>query len=293
MGQMFLVLVDATSKWVEVCIMSSITSESTIEKLKVIFATHGLPRIIVTDNGPSFTSGEFADFCKANGIKHVFAAPYHPATNGLAERAVQSFKKGLEKTQGGTLQSRLSRYLFHYRLTPHSVTGIAPAEALMSRRLRSPLDLVYPEVTGHPRRNPTERGVAIPRSFEIGQQVYVRDFRSRKPGWVPGTIKQVTGPVSYQIEVEDRIIRRHVDHVRSCHERAPTEDARNTRVTGDSMDLDFMDTPEVEVQTARPVSSSDTRRSSNSDSSPIEALGPRRSSRARNPVEHYPGLVYY
>ena len=65
--------------------MHSITSEKTIEKLGIIFATHGLPQKIVTDNGPSFTSKEFEDFMQRNGIKHVKSAPYHPSMNGLAE----------------------------------------------------------------------------------------------------------------------------------------------------------------------------------------------------------------
>ena len=93
MGHMFLILVDAHSKWIEAHIMQSITSAKTIEKLRIIFSTHGLPRKVVTDNGPSFISQEFKEFIEANGIKHVTTAPYHPSSNGLVERAVQTVKR--------------------------------------------------------------------------------------------------------------------------------------------------------------------------------------------------------
>ena len=73
--------------------MSNITSCKTIGKLKQLFATHGLPKTIVTDNGSLFTSYEFQDFVKRNGIRHVTSAPHHPSSNGLAERAVQLVKK--------------------------------------------------------------------------------------------------------------------------------------------------------------------------------------------------------
>ena len=95
LGHMYLVLVDAHSKWIEVHIMQSITASKTIEVLRSIFATHGLPQKIVTDNGPTFTSDEFSQFLSGNSIKHIRSAPYHPSTNGLAERAVQSFKQTL------------------------------------------------------------------------------------------------------------------------------------------------------------------------------------------------------
>ena len=68
--------------------MSSITADSTIAKLYSIFATHGLPRTIVSDNGPTFTSDKFHQFFQANGIKHITSSPYHPQTNGQAERAL-------------------------------------------------------------------------------------------------------------------------------------------------------------------------------------------------------------
>ena len=90
---MFLIVIDAYSKWLEVHCMKSTTSNATIEKLREIFATHGLPAILVSDNGSNFTSSEFKEFMKRNGIKHIKVTPYHPASNGLAERAVRVFKK--------------------------------------------------------------------------------------------------------------------------------------------------------------------------------------------------------
>ncbi|KAL5463687.1 hypothetical protein EMCRGX_G032610 [Ephydatia muelleri] len=108
LGHMYLVLVDAYSKWMEVQVMKTITSSATIEKLRAIFATHGLPCKIVTDNGPSFVSQEFREFMEQNGIVHIKSAPYHPATNGLAERAVQTFKQGLRLNSIGTIETRLS-----------------------------------------------------------------------------------------------------------------------------------------------------------------------------------------
>ena len=139
LGYMFLVLVDAHSKWLDVQLMQSITSEN-ISKLKDIFEIHGLPQKIVTDNGPSFTSSTFKAFMERNGIKHICSAPYHPSTNGLVERAVQTFKQSLRQIQGTSIKEKLNRFLFKYRITPHTVTRVTPAELLMGRRLRSRLE---------------------------------------------------------------------------------------------------------------------------------------------------------
>ena len=88
---MYLVVVDAYSKWMDVQLMHSITAAKSIEVLRVIFSTHGLPQKVVTDNEPTFTSSEFLEFMATNGIKLIHSAPYHPSTNGLAEHAVQLF----------------------------------------------------------------------------------------------------------------------------------------------------------------------------------------------------------
>ena len=125
LGRMILVLVDAHSKWLDVQIMDTITSEKTIARLPSIFATHGLPQQIVTDNAPTFTSQEFEKFTRQNGIKYTFSAPYHPSSNGLAERAVQTFKQALRQMQGerGSISEKLSKFLFKYQITPHSTTS--------------------------------------------------------------------------------------------------------------------------------------------------------------------------
>ena len=88
----------------EVEVVSAATSTVTIEHLQSIFATHGLPEVLVTDNGTVFSSAEFSQFTSYNGICHIKTAPYHPSSNGLAERAVQIFKMGMKSTTSMTVE---------------------------------------------------------------------------------------------------------------------------------------------------------------------------------------------
>ena len=97
MGRMFLVIVDAFSKWLDVYATQSATTEVTLEKLKTSFAIHGIPERLVSDNGTCFTSSECRTFCESQRIIHTKLAPYHPSSSGLAERAVQTVKDGLRK----------------------------------------------------------------------------------------------------------------------------------------------------------------------------------------------------
>ena len=146
-GKMLLVIIDSHSKWLEVHISSMASSEITIERLRRTFSTHGIPDTIVSDNANCFTSNEFIHFCIMNGIKHITSAPYHPSTNGMAERAVQTVKDGLKRLTCGTLERRLSRFLCTYRITPQTTTNTSPAELLMKRKPKSTLDLVRPDLT--------------------------------------------------------------------------------------------------------------------------------------------------
>ena len=88
--------------------MPRTTSEKTIDMLRQIFSAYGLPEQLVSYNGPQFISEEFSNFMKQTGIRHVKCAPYHPASNGLAEWFVQSVKQALRISvaNGRTLLQR-------------------------------------------------------------------------------------------------------------------------------------------------------------------------------------------
>ena len=107
-----LVVIDAHSKWIEVYPVRAATSNATIQQLRITFAQFGIPEAVVSDNGQCFVSAEFEEFLSHNGIKHLKSAPYHPASNGLAERAVQIFKRGMKKMKAGSLTDRIARVLF-------------------------------------------------------------------------------------------------------------------------------------------------------------------------------------
>ena len=145
-GKTILVIVDAHSKWIEATCTPSTASSHVIEVLRTVFASHGLPETVVTDNGTGFVSQEFRHFLRTNGVKHTTSAPYYPVSNGLAERAVQIVKKGLKKETSGTMATRLARILCSYRITPQTTTGVSPAELLLGRRPRTRLDLLKPHL---------------------------------------------------------------------------------------------------------------------------------------------------
>ena len=76
-GKMYLIIIDAHSKWMEVHITNGCTTAITIDKLQLSFASFGLPQVLVSDNGPAFSSSEFQSFMKQSEITHVNTVPYH------------------------------------------------------------------------------------------------------------------------------------------------------------------------------------------------------------------------
>ncbi|XP_070377216.1 uncharacterized protein [Dermacentor albipictus] len=199
---MLLVVVDAHSKWPEVFEMRSTTTESTIRCLTELFARFGYPETIVSDNGPQFVSQEFKHFVQAMGARHVLTAPYHPSSNGLAERFIQTLKNALRKDgTGGTLQVKLHKFLLSYRNTPHATTRESPAALLLGRRLRSRLDAVKPSVGERVAHRQCTQALSRPcreRHFLVGDSVLARNY-SGKPQWTPAVIVAQTGPVSFQV----------------------------------------------------------------------------------------------
>ena len=157
---------------------------------------------LVSDNGAGFTSVEFLQFCAYNGIKLIHSSPFHPASNGLAERAIQIVKCSIKKA-GDTddLETKLFRFLTGYHITPHSMTGCAPVELLMNLRLQSRLDLVQPSVQNRVLKKQEvviDNKTARDNSFRVGGTVLAMNFAGG-PKCMAGVLCEQLGPVTLLI----------------------------------------------------------------------------------------------
>ncbi|UYV80368.1 K02A2.6-like [Cordylochernes scorpioides] len=145
---------DSHSKWIEAIPMRETTTRKTIEQLRRLFSSYGLPEELVSDNGPQFTGSEMKSFLEGNGIKQTLIPAYHPQSNGLAERAVRTIKTALDKNKrkiGDTIQDTLSKVLLAYRSTSHVTTGKTPSELFILRALRTRVSLIHPSLASRVR----------------------------------------------------------------------------------------------------------------------------------------------
>ena len=222
-GHMLLIVVDAYTKWIDVYVTTRATSETTIDELRKSFACWGIPKYLVSDNAQCFVAPAFQTFCAQNGITHLRTAPLSPKSNGLAERAVQTVKQGLRKQTSGTLHNKLSRFLFSYRSSPHSTTGLTPAELMTGRRMRTRLDCMLPSlqdrvVQSQWKMKELYDKKAQDRNVLPGMSVLVSQVAGlagvdRATRWLPGWCVSVSGK-KLTIKLEDgRVIQRHLDQV--------------------------------------------------------------------------------
>ena len=137
-GDYLLVVIDRYSRFPEVEVVRSTKASSVIPKLDRIFAVHGIPRVIKTDNGPSFNGEEYKRYGEALGITLKFSTPLWPQGNAEAERFMQPLAKALKtaKIVQRPWQQELHRFLLQYRQTPHCSTGVPPAELLFNRTVQ-------------------------------------------------------------------------------------------------------------------------------------------------------------
>lgn len=215
----YLVMVDAHSKWPEVIHMRRGTSAvRTIEAYREVFARLGIPKEICSDNGPPFPSAEMEEFMTNNGIKQIFSPPYHPKSNGEAERFVRTLKEGIRRRVGGSVSHNLglNDFLLTYRTTPHSTTGRTPSEMLYGRRIRTKLDLIKPDLGEKILRRQT--GDKVTDALAVGERVITQDYRDRRPKWIEGVVTDKLSPVTYLVDVgssdKAMIWKRHQDQLR-------------------------------------------------------------------------------
>ena len=201
---------DYFSRHIETQKLSSTTSSSIIIALKSIFTHHGIPDVVVTDNGPQCSSSEFETFAASYNFSHITSSPYYLRGNGEGERAVRTLKNLLKEAKDLYLD------LISYRVTTLPWSNLSPSQLLMGRRLRTVvpetdkiLSPSWPHLTEfqevdkwykkklkqqYDRRH---RARELP-EFSDDTEVFITDGRS--PNAVPGRVIHSSGMRSYIVE---------------------------------------------------------------------------------------------
>jgi len=141
---LLLILVDSFSGWPEVVHVSDRRVHTVKRVLQNIFSRNGVPRVLVSDNAAEFADQELCGWLRRVGCTPIKIPPYHPQSNGAAERMVQTIKRGLKAFDKETASfgSYMSRLLLSYRSVPHAGRPQSPS-AMMGRQLRCPMTSAF------------------------------------------------------------------------------------------------------------------------------------------------------
>lgn len=262
---------DSFSKWPEVVRTKEITTAATIRMLRGIFARFGAPETLVTDNGTQFTSDAFESYCEKNAIIHLKTARFHPQSNGLAERFVDTFKRSLKKiTAGGeTLDEAIDTFLQCYRSTPcrSGPGGKSPAENLVGHPLRTSLALLRPPTQFQKIENPKQEAQfnkkhgTKARDYSPQDLVWAKVFRNNKWTWEAGKVVERLGAVMYNIWLNSKqtLIRSHCNQLRTRyaadeqqHSTTPADPEVPLSILLDNCGLNATSSPEAEDLPALP-----------------------------------------
>ncbi|XP_067940420.1 uncharacterized protein [Watersipora subatra] len=176
-------------------------------------AHFGYPYTIVSDNATTFKSEEFQRWCRDRGIVHLTGAPYHPATNGAAERLVQSFKQALKKLELPP-NLALTEFFMHYRRTPLT-GGYSQSQLLNGWQIRCKIHVLLPspahQAQGRQSKKTDKNEEAEPKTTIAKIYTYTIDSpfyalycgprRDKEPRWVPAIVTKVFGARSVNVKV--------------------------------------------------------------------------------------------
>lgn len=228
----YLVTVDSYSNWFDIDYLADITSKTVIKRLKDRFATHGIPSILMSDNGRQFTSREFQQFALDWDFKHITSSPTFPQSNGLAENAVKQAKQLMEKSKRTHSDPLLG--LLNLRNIPRDSLG-SPAQRLLSRRTRTTIPIAKKLMQPRPLSNLKTSSQLKKKRFQ--QKKYydktAKDLVKLNPDQVVriqtdkgfdkiGVVKGTTdSPRSYKVSVDGKVLVRNRKHLLPVKERQP------------------------------------------------------------------------
>ena len=293
-GEYLLVVIDAYSRFPEVDIIRSTSATAIIPKLDRIFATHGIPAVLRSDNGPPFTSHEIKKYMEENGIEHQRITPLWPQANSEAESFMKPLTKAIRSAhaEGKQWTKHLYKFLLNYRTTPHTTTRYAPATLLFNRQVRNKLPQLTPEepsTSQEVRKNDQKAKIkmkenadmkrrASPSNLKIGDIVLVRQRKNNKfsTRFDPRPFEVVRKKGTMVTACRDgKYITRNISQFKVIDSslKGPNREEGDE----DYLNIDDTDTPLV-VPPVPPAPSAD----------PI-----RRSNRTRNPPQRYGNFVYH
>ena len=231
----FIVITDYYSSWPEVYELKHANSKHVITVMKDVFARHGVPTELISDNGSQYKSGLFKKFAKDWDFRHTTSSPRYPQSNGLAESSVKTVKKMMKKCMASGKD--IQQGLLTIRNTPLAC-GASPAELLMNRQLNDNLPRIPTSISTN---QPKSRDLLAERStqkqhhdrkllsrpevdtFRPGQRVALQDPKSKE--WsIRGQIVKEVAPRSFAVLVPGRVepLRRNRSQLRKLHSTTST-----------------------------------------------------------------------
>ena len=247
-GKTFLICVDDFSKWMYVTLLKGTCARSLIEEFRKIFAFVGFPKSICSDNGPPYNGFEYVNFLNSNGIEVIKSPPYHPQSNGLAERAVQTAKQTLKKlsldvnSRNWTISHKVSQFLFRYNNTPTTSTNQKPNDLIFKLTPKTEIDQILPisnskynnnqnkiEKNSIVKNNVKENIVNEHKSkenknfwqekklqdFKEGEIIYYKNNFKNECNWIEGYIKRRLSKTVYLVDIAGSIRTAHAAQLKS------------------------------------------------------------------------------
>jgi transposase InsO family protein len=231
-GETYLVVVDHFSKYWEIGLLKETTAEAVIEELKQHFARHGIPKLVISDNGPQYQCQEFKKFANEWKFTHHTSSPHHPLGNATAEAAVKVAKNILKRAKEDGRDPWLA--ILEHRNTPSADNTGSSVQKLMSRRTKSLIpirsdklepkiipskDVVNSQVLTKQRAKARydKHAKELP-ALVIGQRVRAQIKPQSSTSWTAGRVVEKLTPRSYVIEADNKQYRRNRNHIRSSKE---------------------------------------------------------------------------
>ena len=139
LNKLYLIVIDYTSKYFEIAQLPDASSDTVITHMRSIFARHGVPKVVFSDNGLQYSSHEFNKFSKSWDFIHKTSSPEFPQSNGFVERAIQTIKKTLRKCREDGSDPYLAMVALR---TTRNSSGTSTSELLMKRKLQTIVPLL-------------------------------------------------------------------------------------------------------------------------------------------------------